>query len=59
MGDLEGLEQHYKQGHIPTRKDCPVCQPSFWTSSATPSQRRGTGICSSWITGFKGKPTAC
>eukprot|EP00975_Prorocentrum_lima_P023939 5037655-Prorocentrum_lima.AAC.1 len=26
MGDPEGLEQHYKQGHIPKRTDCPVCQ---------------------------------
>eukprot|EP00975_Prorocentrum_lima_P008128 1738790-Prorocentrum_lima.AAC.1 len=26
MGDPEGLEQHYKQGHIPERKDCPVRQ---------------------------------
>eukprot|EP00975_Prorocentrum_lima_P059910 12561393-Prorocentrum_lima.AAC.1 len=26
MGDPEGLEQHYKQGHIPKRKDCPVRQ---------------------------------
>eukprot|EP00975_Prorocentrum_lima_P022742 4788905-Prorocentrum_lima.AAC.1 len=26
MGDPEGLEQHYKQGHIPKRQDCPVCQ---------------------------------
>eukprot|EP00975_Prorocentrum_lima_P036191 7613466-Prorocentrum_lima.AAC.1 len=26
MGDPDGLEQHYKQGHMPKRKDCPVCQ---------------------------------
>eukprot|EP00975_Prorocentrum_lima_P051461 10777226-Prorocentrum_lima.AAC.1 len=25
-GEPESLEQHYKQGHIPKRKDCPVCQ---------------------------------
>eukprot|EP00975_Prorocentrum_lima_P013699 2914398-Prorocentrum_lima.AAC.1 len=24
--ETESLEQHYKQGHIPKRKDCPVCQ---------------------------------
>eukprot|EP00975_Prorocentrum_lima_P055948 11729155-Prorocentrum_lima.AAC.1 len=22
----ESLEQHYKEGHVPKRKDCPVCQ---------------------------------
>eukprot|EP00975_Prorocentrum_lima_P001265 273141-Prorocentrum_lima.AAC.1 len=26
MAEPEGLEQHYKQGLIPTRKDRPVCQ---------------------------------
>eukprot|EP00975_Prorocentrum_lima_P062665 12886832-Prorocentrum_lima.AAC.1 len=26
MGEPEGLGQHYKQGLIPKRKDCPVCQ---------------------------------
>eukprot|EP00975_Prorocentrum_lima_P061529 12880423-Prorocentrum_lima.AAC.1 len=26
MEELESFEQHYKQGHIPKRKDCPVCQ---------------------------------
>eukprot|EP00975_Prorocentrum_lima_P029423 6179418-Prorocentrum_lima.AAC.1 len=26
MGYPEGLVQHYKQGHIPKRRDCPVCQ---------------------------------
>eukprot|EP00975_Prorocentrum_lima_P017814 3757299-Prorocentrum_lima.AAC.1 len=26
MGESEGLEQRYKQGHTPKRKDCSVCQ---------------------------------
>eukprot|EP00975_Prorocentrum_lima_P063254 12890483-Prorocentrum_lima.AAC.1 len=26
MEGTESLEQHYKQGRVPKRKDCPVCQ---------------------------------
>eukprot|EP00975_Prorocentrum_lima_P054232 11375689-Prorocentrum_lima.AAC.1 len=26
MEDPESLEQYYKQGHVPKRKDCPACQ---------------------------------
>eukprot|EP00975_Prorocentrum_lima_P025724 5412455-Prorocentrum_lima.AAC.1 len=26
MGETESMEQHYKQGHVPKRKDCTVCR---------------------------------